>query len=129
MKRKSRVMRRKISRCALADSIVFALTVYRALKLIRVARGGVRSLIDIIVRDGEFIRCVAISLPRSGLPLLFRCNLLRRDLRRGSRERAHLPGTPAFLPARAARADPVRYLFISYLCTAQLAPVRFPTSS
>ncbi|KJA19156.1 hypothetical protein HYPSUDRAFT_204886 [Hypholoma sublateritium FD-334 SS-4] len=34
------------------DATVFALTVYRALALSRVARGGVRSLIDIIVRDG-----------------------------------------------------------------------------
>lgn len=35
-----------------ADSTVFVLTGYRALKLSRIARGGVQSLIDIILRDG-----------------------------------------------------------------------------
>ncbi|KJA19154.1 hypothetical protein HYPSUDRAFT_204885 [Hypholoma sublateritium FD-334 SS-4] len=34
------------------DSTVFVLTVYRALKMSRESRGGVRSLIDLILRDG-----------------------------------------------------------------------------
>lgn len=43
----------KLTTRLLADSTVFALTAYRALKLSRDARGGVRSLIDLILRDGE----------------------------------------------------------------------------
>ncbi len=35
-----------------ADSTVFALTIYRSLKLSRIAGGGVSSLINLIMRDG-----------------------------------------------------------------------------
>lgn len=71
-----------------ADSTVFVLTGYRALKLSRIARGGVQSLIDIILRDG-----VSPShLPRVSRLCPSRHYLLRHDLHRRPRQRAHLPG-------------------------------------